>query len=135
MKLNRYVDHQRLHIVTKDFISLSISVLLLFRHYLSHKITFDAPSSGGVLCSACGAFIHSKMSFTCKNPEIFPRKLRSLGFYNLTFIIIQGPGSAPLNTSIFNVYPKSFSVWLVLLPQVLSCSFNLKFLISNSLLQ
>ena len=52
MKLHRYVDHQRLHIVTKDVISLSISVLLLFRHYISHKITFGAPSSGGVLCSA-----------------------------------------------------------------------------------
>ena len=57
MKLHRHVDHQRLHIVTKDVISLSISVLLLFRHYISHKITFGAPSSGGVLCSACGAFI------------------------------------------------------------------------------
>ena len=57
MKHHRYVDHQRLHIVTKDVISLSISVLLLFRHYISHKITFGAPSSGGVLCSACGAFI------------------------------------------------------------------------------
>ena len=56
-KLHRYVDHQRLHIVTKDVISLSISVLLLFRHYISHKITFGAPSSGGVLRSACGAFI------------------------------------------------------------------------------
>ena len=59
MKLHRYVDHQRLHIVTKDVISLSISVLLLFRHYISHKITFGAPSSGGVLRSACGAFISS----------------------------------------------------------------------------
>ena len=59
MKLHRYVDHQSLHIVTKDVISLSISVLLLFRHYISHKITFGAPSSGGVLCSACGAFINS----------------------------------------------------------------------------
>ena len=57
MKLHSYVDHQRLQIVTKDVISLSISVLLLFRHYISHKITFGAPSSGGVLCSACGAFI------------------------------------------------------------------------------
>ena len=57
MKLHRYVDHQRLHIVTKDVISLSISALLLFRHYISHKITFGAPGSGGVLCSACGAFI------------------------------------------------------------------------------
>ena len=43
--------------MTKDVISLSISVLLLFRHYISHKITFGAPSSGGVLCIACGAFI------------------------------------------------------------------------------
>ena len=59
MKLHRYVDHQRLHIVTKDVISLSISVLLLFRHYISHKITFGAPSSGGVLRSACGAFIQN----------------------------------------------------------------------------
>ena len=61
MKLHRYVDHQRLHIVTKDVISLSISVLLLFRHYISHKITFGAPSSGGVLRSACGAFITSSL--------------------------------------------------------------------------
>ena len=43
--------------MAKDLISLSISVLLLFRHYISHKITFGAPSNGGVLCSACGAFI------------------------------------------------------------------------------
>ena len=43
--------------MTKDVISLSISVLLLFGHYISHKITFGAPSSGGVLRSACGAFI------------------------------------------------------------------------------
>ena len=66
MKLHRYVDHQRLHIVTKDVISLSISVLLLFRHYISHKITFGAPSSGGVLCSACGAFISSGTPTFCQ---------------------------------------------------------------------
>ena len=65
MKLHRYVDHQRLHIVTKDVISLSISVLLLFRHYISHKIPFGSPSSGGVLCSACGAFIYH--ADKCKN--------------------------------------------------------------------
>ena len=47
MKLHRYDDHQRLHIVTKDIISLSISVLLLFRHYISHKITFGAPAVAG----------------------------------------------------------------------------------------
>ena len=57
MKLHRYVDHQRLHILTKDVISLSISVLLLFRHYISHKITFGAPSS------ACGAFIVSSFIY------------------------------------------------------------------------
>ena len=66
MKLHRYVDHQRLHIVTKDVISLSISVLLLFWHYISHKITFGAPSSGGVFCSACGAFIE-----TCKKLQMW----------------------------------------------------------------
>ena len=65
MKLHRYVDHQRLHIVTKDVISLSISVLLLFRHYISHKITFGAPSSGGVLRSACGAFIPYYFQICC----------------------------------------------------------------------
>ena len=53
--------------MTKDVISLSISVLLLFRHYISHKITFGAPSSGGVLCSACGAFILIKMKYILKN--------------------------------------------------------------------
>ena len=67
MKLHRYVDHQRLHIVTKDVISLSISVLLLFRHYISHKITFGAPSSGGVFCSACGAFIPCYRCVTTAN--------------------------------------------------------------------
>ena len=71
MKLHRYVDHQRLHIVTKDVISLYISVLLLFRHYISHKITFGAPSSGGVLCSACGAFI-------CIVMDIGPKFLSAL---------------------------------------------------------
>ena len=71
MKLHRYVDHQRLHIVTKDVISLSISVLLLFRHYISHKITFGAPSSGGVLRSACGAFIQEIWTSIAKKPYIF----------------------------------------------------------------
>ena len=80
MKLHRYVDHQRLHIVTKDIISLSISVLLLFRHYISHKITFAAPSSGGVLCSACGAFIWflsmcklRRIKFVSDSPEFTHR--------------------------------------------------------------
>ena len=74
MKLHRYVDHQRLHIVTKDVISLSISVLLLFRHYISHKITFGAPSSGGVLRSACGAFILKKRRGYCYHlrPSVCP---------------------------------------------------------------
>ena len=72
MKLHRYVDHQRLHIVTKDVISLSISVLLLFRHYISHKITFGAPSSGGVLRSACGAFILSILKWPLKTGFTVP---------------------------------------------------------------
>ena len=75
MKLHRYVDHQRLHIVTKDVISLSISVLLLFRHYISHKITFGAPSSGGVLRSACGAFIQNGNSLKGKN--LLPERANS----------------------------------------------------------
>ena len=33
---------------------------------------------------------HSKMSFTRKNPEIFRRSLRSLRFYKLTSMFIQG---------------------------------------------
>ena len=70
MKLHRYVDHQRLHIVTKDVISLSISVLLLFRHYISHKITFGAPSSGGVLRSACGAFILNRFKFNLEERHL-----------------------------------------------------------------
>ena len=77
MKLHRYVDHERLHIVTKDVISLSISVLLLFRHYISHKITFGAPSSGGVLCSACSAFIgvsHVPYSTCCIVPTFVARQ-------------------------------------------------------------
>ena len=58
MKLHRYVDHQRLHIVTKDVISLSISVLLLFRHYISHKITFWCPQQwrGITQCLRCFYF-------------------------------------------------------------------------------
>ena len=90
MKLHRYVDHQRLHIVTKDVISLSISVLLLFRHYISHKITFGAPSSGGVLRSACGAFIPYFFTLKChlhvKIQKFFPCSLRLLGFYRCSFM-------------------------------------------------
>ena len=81
MKLHRYVDHQRLHIVTKDVISLSISVLLLFRHYISHKITFGAPSSGGVLRSACGAFI--VYCFQKSNVTVVPIKSDSDVIYCL----------------------------------------------------
>ena len=58
----------------KDVISLSISVLLLFRHYISHKITFGAPSSDGVLCSACGAFIFPLFLFL----DLFKRKIQRL---------------------------------------------------------
>ena len=79
MELHRYVDHQKLHIVTKDIISLSISVLLLFRHYISHKITFCAPSSGGVLCSACGAFI-----------DLFSVYLKTIDHLSLKLLIFVG---------------------------------------------
>ena len=62
MKLHRYVDHQRLHIVTKDVISLSISVLLLFRHYISHKINFWCPQQwrGILQCLRCFYVIEGK---------------------------------------------------------------------------
>ena len=33
--------------MTKDVISLSISVLLQYRHYISHKITFGAAAVAG----------------------------------------------------------------------------------------
>ena len=33
--------------MTKDIISLSISVLLLFRHYISHKINLVPPAVAG----------------------------------------------------------------------------------------
>ena len=68
--------------MTKDVISLSISVLLLFRHYISHKITFGAPSSGGVLRSACGAFIQNILSGTtseCQTAWIQTRPYNSVG--------------------------------------------------------
>ena len=80
MKLHRYVDHQRLHIVTKDVISLSFSVLLLFRHYISHKITFGAPSSGGVLRSACGAFIGPFLWSSPRGTSKVPALIRSTIF-------------------------------------------------------
>ena len=48
--------------MTKDVISLSISVLLLFRHYISHKITFGAPSSGGFY-----AVLAVLLLFSCGN--------------------------------------------------------------------
>ena len=44
---------------------------------------------------------HSKMPFTRKNPEIFPRSLRSLGFYNLMFI--QGARRLTLKFFMFNL--------------------------------
>ena len=69
--------------MTKDVISLSISVLLLFRHYISHKITFGAPSSGGVLRSAWGAFI---MLANNMNPDqTAPTEQSDLGPYFLQY--------------------------------------------------
>ena len=90
MKLHRYVAHQRLHILTKDVISLSISVLLLFRHYISNKITFGAPSSGGVLRSACGAFIlrfFYPFILQVRIDKHFGRKTENIFFFAiLTFV-------------------------------------------------
>ena len=98
MKLHRYVDHQRLHILTKDVISLSISVLLLFTHYISRKITFGAPSSGGVLCSACGAFI-IELKF-CESDFYFlnGRKKCKVATYNFESVY-----TWHLGPSLFNV--------------------------------
>ena len=100
MKLHRYVDHQRFHIVTKDVISLSISVLLLFRHYISHKITFGAPSSGGVLCSACGAFIVSCLLFR----YVWNQLQEELSYTSLMVVT--------LISWLLEVHVISFSVWI-----------------------
>ena len=71
-----------------------------------------------------------KMSFTGKNPEIFPRSLSSLGFYQLISMFIQGArGLTPQNfmlslkVSLFGLYYWS---------QVLFYPINQKFCISNS---
>ena len=100
MKLHRYVDHQRLHIVTKDVISLSISVLLLFRHYISHKITFGAPSSGGVLCSACGAFI-CHYDFFLIQSKLFITSL-VITEYSISDINLLGTDLFPLKFPLYN---------------------------------
>ena len=98
MKLHRYVDHQRIHIVTKDVISLSISVLLLFRHYISHKITFGAPSSGGVLRSACGAFIYNKWCFKGKKKKKRFDYVGETHLYSLTFHLQAAPHECVIRT-------------------------------------
>ena len=46
---------------------------------------------------------HSKISFTRKNPEIFHRWLRSLGFYKLTSMIIQGACRLTPKIPMFNL--------------------------------
>ena len=76
--------------MTNDVISLSISVLLLFRHYISHKITFGAPSSGGVLCSACGAFI-----FLVNTKYMSSRELKTSKF---SFVLRTHENSDVFNT-------------------------------------
>ena len=40
---------------------------------------------------------YSKMSFTRKNPEFFPRSLRSLGFNKLTNVFFQGARCKHIN--------------------------------------
>ena len=68
------------------------------------------------------------MSFRRKNPEIFPL---SLGFHILTKVYFKG---ACCKTSNFFIFiPKSLSVQLLPLSQLLSCLFTLMtFLISNN---
>ena len=73
---------------------------------------------------------HSKMTFTRKNPQLFPRSLPLLRFYKSTSKFIQG--ARRLTPQLLMFYLKVSLFWLVLLSQVLSCSFNLKLLISNS---
>ena len=104
MKLHRYVDHQRLHIVTKGVISLSISVLLLFRHYISHKITFGAPSSGGVLRSACGAFINKQKAVDVPKEHLSESlEINLLGSVNLMQVIGKRMGASGRGGSIVNI--------------------------------
>ena len=51
--------------MTKDVISLSVSVLLLFRHYISHKITFGAPAVAGYY-----AVLAVLLLIFCGNPAL-----------------------------------------------------------------
>ena len=113
MKLHRYVDHQRLHIVTKDVISLSISVLLLFRHYISHKITFGAPSSGGVLRSACGAFI----------PLVIMLNSLSLVVYFKISMVVENSNSIQVRQQCFGCNYTKFELTI---PIFLGCVLNFR---------
>ena len=70
---------------------------------------------------------HSKMLFTHKNPEIFPRSLRSLEFYMLVNVFSMGHAAKHLHFLFY--YPISISVQLVLLSHQLLCLFSVKFLI------
>ena len=94
MKLHRYVDHQRLHIVTKDVIPLSISVLLLFRHYISHKITFGAPAVAGYY-AVLAVLLLSLYSSSVKSRYVFSRSVKvchdrgSLARYGLSQMVLR----------------------------------------------
>ena len=76
-------------------------------------------------------FFTLKCHLRVKIQNFFPRSLRLFGFYKITSMFIQG--ARRLTPQFFYVKPKSLSVWLVLLSQVLSCPFNLKFLIFKQL--
>ena len=86
--------------MTKDVISLSISVLLLFRHYISHKISFGAPSSGGVLCSACGAFI----GFVSMNTLTLNFSLEFIAYTNKQYLSLSCNKWATLGESVIFVF-------------------------------
>ena len=69
------------------------------------------------------------MSFTRKNPEIFPHSLKYFMLINVPF-----QEERCKTTQFFISDPISTSVQLVLLSHQLSCLFSVKFLISNNLL-
>ena len=69
---------------------------------------------------------HSKMSFTCKNPEFFPRSLRSLGFnrfnyyndffsgstlQNIYFFLVLTPKGSLFSLYYFHCYYPAYLVW------------------------
>ena len=57
------------------------------------------------------SFFHSKMSFTRKNPQFFPRSLRSLGFDNLTNDFFSGSKLQNINILVLTPKGSLFSLY------------------------